>query len=166
MLSADRWEKNALPVIEGLININRSRSERVNLVLVGNLRNTHLHARIKEVEWITAYDYLERGKLEWLYANCEAFLYPSFAEGFGYPPIEAMKYDKPVLASATSSITEVCGDAPLYMCPYNDMEIEARLRSLLHSNLDELATRSRIRYRQIVERQEKDLVSLVDIILK
>ena len=165
LLSADRWEKNALPVIEGLININKSRLEKVNLVLVGNLENTVIHRKIKNIEWITSFEYLDRRNLEWLYANCEVFLYPSFAEGFGYPPIEAMKYDKPVLASATSSIMEVCGDAPVYMCPYNDMEIEARLRSLLELNLEALASRSRVRYRQIVERQERDLVSIVDTIL-
>jgi glycosyltransferase involved in cell wall biosynthesis len=165
LVSADRWEKNALPIIENLIKINGSRTDKIRLVLVGNLKNTNLHKTIKKHEWITLYDYLERGKLEWLYANCSVFLYPSFVEGFGYPPIEAMKYDKPVVASATSSIMEVCGDAPLYMCPYNKLEIEARLRALLDTNLEHLSSKSRDRYQQIIQRQQNDLVSLVDIIL-
>jgi len=165
LVSADRWEKNALPVIKALIRINDSRTDKMKLVLVGSLKNTNISSTIKKYEWITMYDYLERGKLEWLYANCAAFLYPSFVEGFGYPPIEAMKYNKPIIASATSSIMEVCGDAPLYMCPYNKFEIEARLRSLLDTNLEDLSSRSRLRYQQIVKRQRQDLISLVDIVL-
>lgn len=45
----------------------------------------------------------------WLYAHCEAFLFPSFAEGFGLPVLEAMLFGKPVFASKATSLPEVCG---------------------------------------------------------
>lgn len=45
----------------------------------------------------------------WLYARCEAFLFPSFAEGFGLPVLEAMQFGKPVFASNSTSLPEVCG---------------------------------------------------------
>jgi glycosyltransferase involved in cell wall biosynthesis len=165
LVGADRWEKNALPVIEILLKINSSRKEKIKLVLVGSLNKTNLYHNIKKYDWIIIYDYLERSKLEWLYANCSVFLYPSFVEGFGYPPIEAMKYNKPIVASATSSIMEVCGEAPLYICPYNKMEIESRFRLILDMDLELLSLKSSNRYIQILERQHCDLENIVNMIL-
>jgi glycosyltransferase involved in cell wall biosynthesis len=44
----------------------------------------------------------------WLYANCEAFLFPSLAEGFGLPPLEAMQFGKPVFVANRTSLPEIC----------------------------------------------------------
>lgn len=46
--------------------------------------------------------------------NCSAFLFPSIREGFGLPPIEAMKFDKPVFLSNLTSLPEIGGDAAFY----------------------------------------------------
>ena len=50
----------------------------------------------------------------WYYQHCEAFLLPSFAEGFGLPVIEAMYYGKPVFLSRESCLPETGGDAAYY----------------------------------------------------
>jgi glycosyltransferase involved in cell wall biosynthesis len=50
----------------------------------------------------------------WYYKNCEAFLFPSYAEGFGLPVIEAMVHGKPVFISDRTSLPEVGGDAAYY----------------------------------------------------
>jgi glycosyltransferase involved in cell wall biosynthesis len=50
----------------------------------------------------------------WYYKNCEAFLFPSYAEGFGLPVIEAMYHGKPVFISDKTSLPEVGGDAAYY----------------------------------------------------
>lgn len=50
----------------------------------------------------------------WLYDNCEAFLFPSLAEGFGMPPIEAMQFGKPVFLSNHTSLPEIGGDVAFY----------------------------------------------------
>lgn len=50
----------------------------------------------------------------WYYKNCEAFLFPSYAEGFGLPIIEAMYHGKPVFSSDKTSLPEVGGDAAYY----------------------------------------------------
>lgn len=50
----------------------------------------------------------------WYYKNCEAFLFPSYAEGFGLPVIEAMYHGKPVFISDRTSLPEVGGDAAYY----------------------------------------------------
>lgn len=46
--------------------------------------------------------------------NCTAFLFPSIREGFGLPPIEAMKFKKPVFLSTLSSLPEIGSDAAYY----------------------------------------------------
>src|SRR3989338_11426010 len=49
-----------------------------------------------------------------LYQNAALYVFPSLYEGFGLPPLEAMSYGVPVVASNTPCIREVCGDAALY----------------------------------------------------
>lgn len=50
----------------------------------------------------------------WYYKNCVAFVFPSIAEGFGLPVIEAMHFGKPVFLSKFTSLPEVGGDAAYY----------------------------------------------------
>lgn len=50
----------------------------------------------------------------WLYAHCRGFLFPSWAEGFGLPPIEAMHFGKPVFLSRLTSLPEVGGPLATY----------------------------------------------------
>lgn len=50
----------------------------------------------------------------WLYRNCDAFLFPSIAEGFGLPVIEAMLVGKPVFLSKRTSLPEIGGDVAYY----------------------------------------------------
>lgn len=52
---------------------------------------------------------LAEGQKAWLYARCQGFLFPSLAEGFGLPPIEAMHFGKPVFLSRRTSLPEVGG---------------------------------------------------------
>jgi glycosyltransferase involved in cell wall biosynthesis len=55
---------------------------------------------------------------DWYYANCQAFLFPSLAEGFGLPVIEAMHHGKPVFLSTLTSLPEVGGDAAYYFTDF------------------------------------------------
>jgi glycosyltransferase involved in cell wall biosynthesis len=58
-----------------------------------------------------------------LYANALCFVYPSFYEGFGMPPLEAMAAECPVVASFSSSIPEVVNDAGVYFDPNNSEDM-------------------------------------------
>ena len=50
----------------------------------------------------------------WYIGHCEAFLFPSLAEGFGLPVIEAMRYGKPVFCSDRTALPEIGGDCVFY----------------------------------------------------
>jgi glycosyltransferase involved in cell wall biosynthesis len=55
----------------------------------------------------------------WYYKNCSAFLFPSLAEGFGLPPIEAMYHGKPVFLSTSTSLPEIGGDVAYYFSDFS-----------------------------------------------
>jgi glycosyltransferase involved in cell wall biosynthesis len=67
-------------------------------------------------------------ELKALYQHALAYVFPSFYEGFGFPPLEAMLCGIPVAASNTSSIPEVCGEGnALFFNPYNIPEMQQAL---------------------------------------
>lgn len=58
-----------------------------------------------------------------LLQNCEALLQPSYAEGFGIPPIEAMYFGKPVFLSTFTSLPEVGGDLAYFFHDFEPMSM-------------------------------------------
>lgn len=109
--------------------------------------------------------YVDDDKLEKLYANAFVFVYPSLNEGFGYPPLEAMKYGVPVIASPFSSIPEVCGGSVLYFNPFSVEEIMNRMLMIMDDNLHyEYSQKALLRYSEIKRKQDEDLDCLIDYI--
>lgn len=84
--------------------------------------------------------------LNYFYNGAEAFVYPSFYEGFGLPPIESMSCGTPVICSNTTSIPEVVEDASLFVNPYNVDEISNAILQLL----DDKPLREKLIFRGIV----------------
>jgi glycosyltransferase involved in cell wall biosynthesis/SAM-dependent methyltransferase len=75
--------------------------------------------------------YLQESDLRVLYSAARLFVYPSFYEGFGLPPLEAMACGAPVITSNTSSLPEVVGDAAILIDPHNAEEICQAMRLVL-----------------------------------
>ena len=67
----------------------------------------------------------------WLYAHCDAFMFPSLAEGFGLPPLEAMQFGKPVFLSDRTSLPEVGGDAAIYWRDFAPASMRAVMEQAL-----------------------------------
>jgi len=51
---------------------------------------------------------------QWLYEHCDAFLFPSLTEGFGFPALEAMQCGKPTFLSPTTCLPEIAGANAFY----------------------------------------------------
>jgi len=66
-----------------------------------------------------------------LYGAAGVFVFPSLYEGFGLPVVEAMASGTPVVASGTTSIPEIAGDAALFVNPQDPREIEAAIERVL-----------------------------------
>ena len=66
-----------------------------------------------------------------LYASSMGFVYPSLAEGFGLPPLEAMACGVPVLTSNATALPEVCSNAALYFDPTSADDLACNIKLLL-----------------------------------
>lgn len=66
-----------------------------------------------------------------LYNGAGVFVFPSLEEGFGLPPLEAMACGAPVVASNTSSLPEILGDAALFVSPTNVQQISEAITQIL-----------------------------------
>ncbi len=110
-----------------------------NIVIAGNWDNdTELLARIKTGEYpnIIPLHQISEQEKAYLYKHCQAFMFPSLNEGFGLPPIEAMKCGKPVFLSTCTSLPEVGGDAAFY---WTDFSPEA-MADVVHQGMHTIDT--------------------------
>ena len=95
------------------------------LVLAGNIaeKSKHCIEELKETPYsedIVVSGYVSEKEKRILYYNASALLFPSRLEGFGFPVLEGMKAQIPVITSRVSSLPEVGGDAAFYLEDIND----------------------------------------------
>jgi glycosyltransferase involved in cell wall biosynthesis len=76
---------------------------------------------------VRAIGYVSDGELRALYQRAACFVYPTFYEGFGLPPLEAMRAGCPVVVARAASLPEVCGQAALYVDPHRPDQIAAQI---------------------------------------
>ncbi|MEW6407841.1 MAG: glycosyltransferase family 1 protein [Patescibacteria group bacterium] len=100
------------------------------LVLVGkeDYFYRRLHHEAKNLKLLKGNDVIFFGfatqkELAALYRQASLYIFPSYVEGFGLPPLEAASYGIPVAAAKSSSLPEILGEAALYFDPYNEKEM-------------------------------------------
>ncbi|WP_260405563.1 glycosyltransferase family 4 protein [Paenibacillus sp. 598K] len=75
--------------------------------------------------------YVSDSELKALYEHAGCFVYPSFYEGFGLPPIEAMSCGCPVIVSQAASLPEVCGTHAIYCDPHRPADLADKISQVM-----------------------------------
>lgn len=106
------------------------------LVLAGHVDRKHrelrpLLARLGPTGRVRVLANVADEDLPGLYTGAAVFAFPSYYEGFGLPPLEAMACGAPVLCGRASSLPEVVGDAALLVDPFSVDQLTAGLARLL-----------------------------------
>lgn len=125
--------------IEALLKaISLLNNQYIKLVIVGeedwkapNLKELLKNKELKKRIIITGS--VNNRELTAIYALSYIFCFPSFAEGFGLPPLEAMASGIPVIVSNTTALPEVCGSAATYIDPDNPQGIAIVINNLLEN---------------------------------
>jgi glycosyltransferase involved in cell wall biosynthesis len=147
--------KNLERLIEAFHLLRRDGFERLKLLVIGDqisrfprLRHAVDHHKLhKHVRFLGFVPY---DTLASLYRLATVFVFPSLYEGFGLPPLEAMASGTPVVASNTSSLPEVLGDAAVLVDPYRPESIAEGLARVLNDP----ALRAQLRERGLIRSRE------------
>lgn len=127
--------KNIERLIDAFVLFKKENPD-VKLVLVGKddyfYHRLHEKVEKRNLDSIVFKHNVSDEELFALYANALAFVSPSLMEGFGLPPLEAMKSDCPVLVSDIPSFREVCLDAAYYFDPGDTTAIKEQLDFVYH----------------------------------
>lgn len=110
--------------------------EDLGLVIVGSpgwlYKNIYREAEASEYkDKIIFKNYIKDEDRKFYYSLASVFVYPSFFEGFGFPPLEAMACGTPVVTSFNSSLPEVVGDGGILVDPNNLVDISMAVKSIL-----------------------------------
>ena len=80
-------------------------------------------------------NYLSDDLVALFYSQAEAFIYPSFYEGFGLPVLEAMTLGAPMITSNGSSLPEITGDSALLINPNHSMELADAMLNIVRDRV-------------------------------
>jgi glycosyltransferase involved in cell wall biosynthesis len=167
VVSAGRPEKNAAAALRAFDDLYDDPTAAADLgglrVVVAGVDTVADVAPVRHPGRFVAVPPLPAGRFEFLLAGCRFLVYPSLEEGFGYPPVEALKYGRPAVVSDSAAIRETCGPAAYACDPRSVAAIAAAIRRMLRTPVppDLLDAQRRL----ITARQRADLDRLVELLL-
>jgi glycosyltransferase involved in cell wall biosynthesis len=140
--------KNLERLLEAYARSSARTHGGIRLVLAGNdfgnlnsIRSRICDLGLEQDVWCPGH--VSDAVLETLYRRASLFVYPSLHEGFGFPPLEAMRRKIPVLASNVSAMPEVLGDGAHLVDPYDPSRMAAAIDFLLEHEAERLALAER-----------------------
>lgn len=167
IVSGNRWLKNAYRAMQAFDELFTERPQLEGKVVVTGLKSdAKLISELRNRDRFVFPGYVDEKDLALLYKHAHLFVYPTLNEGFGYPPVEAMARNTPVIASAISSIPEVCGDAVMYFNPFSVDEIKMRILQMENDETRQaFVDKGTKRYKHIKQRQADDLEKVVQLLI-
>lgn len=135
-------DKNHEGVLRAFARVCEKGNRDLELVIGGarDYQSARLPTLARELEIeqrVRFLGYVEEQHLVALYQEAAVFCYPSFNEGFGLPPLEAMAAGVPVVSSRTSSLPEVVGEAGILVDPHSPEDIAGGIVQCLDSSRGE-----------------------------
>jgi glycosyltransferase involved in cell wall biosynthesis len=130
--------KNILGLIEAFELLLHKHNKKLSLVVTGKKGISYETYKEKAIslgveDKVLFTDFIPLEDMPIFYNAAKVFVYPSYYEGFGLPPLEAMACGTPVVASTETSIPEVCGDSALLSNPSSTEDICLKILSLLEN---------------------------------
>ena len=122
--------KNFQGLIEAFLELNHP---SLMLYIIGDQNNAFKNIDVMTDKRIKFLGRVSDEELIDYYSGAFAFVYPSFYEGFGFPPLEAMACGAPVICSNTASLPEVGGDAVMYINPYDTNDIRDKMLMVIEN---------------------------------
>ncbi|MBE6048390.1 MAG: glycosyltransferase family 4 protein [Clostridium sp.] len=129
--------KNIIGLIESFSLLSANTRKNLKLVITGKkgfsyskYKNRAETLNISENVIFT--DFIPLEDMPIFYNSAELLVYPSFYEGFGLPPLEAMACGTPVIASNVTSLPEVCNDSALLVNPNDIYELSNCMSNVLN----------------------------------
>jgi glycosyltransferase involved in cell wall biosynthesis len=146
-VGGNQWYKNRLGVLRIYLELTKRRcsAARPALVMVGPpfsaaMRDfVRAHGLQRDVVELAGVD---NADLEALYSTASALLFPSLAEGFGWPVLEALACECPVVTSNRAPLTEVAADAAVYIEPDAPADAAAVVDAVLIEPADQRRLRA------------------------
>ncbi len=164
LMGGNRWEKNCYREIMAIENLfKKGLIKDYKVVVIGRVTNK-ITKKIRDLDKYIFKDYVGSNELEKLFKFTELFMYCSLNEGFGMPPLEAMKYGKTCIVSGVCSLPEVCGNAVYYVNPYDINEISGRILNALRYKINIKEVVKRVE--DIRRKQDEDLEKTCEVIIK
>lgn len=102
-----------------------------DLVVAGGINRSVFADKRIAASGVKELGFVNDDELRALYENAACFVFPSFYEGFGLPPLEALTLGCPVVVSRAASLPEVFGDAAVYCDPHSPADIACQISRVL-----------------------------------
>ena len=155
MLAANRIQKNPHTLLKVF---KRLLVDYPDLHLLTLKYGHSIHPQHIDIPFLTDSD------LEYAYKHAHALVFASYFEGFGYPPIEALRHGTPTVASNVTSIPEILGEAGIYFSPFYPADLYRAINDVLQDR-ERYKKAILQRYAKVTQRQQSDLDKLVCEIL-
>ncbi|MDF2472470.1 MAG: hypothetical protein K0R21_252 [Anaerocolumna sp.] len=129
--------KNSMRLIQGYEKLPIKIQKKYQLILFGfrgwQQSKEYAYLKLKHIQNVKMLGYVSDTEKQLLYLNCKIFVFPSLAEGFGLPILEAFAASVPVITSNTTSLPEVAGEAAVFVNPEDVTDIASKIEMLISS---------------------------------
>ena len=140
-VGSSAWYKNRKRLLKAFVDVKEGGNlKTLKLILVGPLPQLE-ELTEKTDNWLkdnpkelTVLSDLSESRLQTLYENANALIFPSLIEGFGWPPLEARSLGCTVITSKTGAMDDILGSAATYVDPKSTKDIVVKIKEILDAD--------------------------------